>query len=81
MTIQLGPGKLYARGEGKVPRICPVCHSKDGRVGFALDPGLRSLRGWLCYNCNYFPGKDPKHCRMTAILNQRESSGPIFYDD
>lgn len=77
--IQLGPGKLYGRGEGKVPRICPVCHSKDGRVGLDPDTGLR---GWLCFNCDYFPGKDPTKCQLTAVLNQRESiGGPFFYDD
>jgi hypothetical protein len=66
--IQLGPGTLYKHGEGEVPRLCPVCGSKSGRVGISVDhPGYR---GWLCYDCGYFPGKDPRRCRLGKIIGK-----------
>ena len=58
-------GKLRGYGEGRTQRLCPVCGSKDGRVGTSLDGTNR--RGWLCFACGYFPGKDPKAC----LLNKR----------
>lgn len=74
MTEYVGPGKLYKRGDGKVPRVCPVCGSTDGRVGLAFDADghITNLRGWLCFNCGYFPGKDPARYGVNAILNKRE---------
>ena len=82
MTEQTSPGKLYKRGDGKVPRVCPVCGSADGRVAMAKDADghATNVRGWLCFNCGYFPGKDLTWCRLNARLNERESSGAIFYD-
>lgn len=58
-------GELRAYGEGRTPRQCSVCGSHDGRVGMARDGTNR--RGWLCFACGYFPGKDPKEC----LLNKR----------
>lgn len=69
--MQLGPGTLYKYGDGKVPRICPVCGSTNGRVGMSLDH--LGYRGWLCYDCGYFPGKDPKKCQLGKIIGEMEA--------
>jgi len=76
MTEYVGPGKLYKRGDCKVPRVCPAWGSKHGRVGLAFDSDghITNLRGWLCFDCDYSPGKDPQRCRINAALNERELS-------
>ena len=63
-------GKLRGYGEGRTSRVCPVCGSKDGRVGTSLDGTKR--RGWLCFACGYFPGKDPRQCILNKAISEMD---------
>lgn len=73
---------LRARGEGRTPRQCPVCGSRDGRVGISLDGTGR--RGWLCFACGYFPGKDPKACLLNkriAEMDEQKAEVGVYHDN
>ena len=63
-------GELRGYGEGRTPRQCPICGSKDGRVGTSVDGTNR--RGWLCFACGYFPGKDPRECILSKVISEMD---------
>lgn len=71
--------ELKAHGEGRTTRRCPACGSRHGRVGIDINPaGGKPLRGWLCFDCGYFPGKDIKKCLIEKAIREMEEEGIIL---
>lgn len=70
----LSSNRLRGQGEGRTPRQCPNCESKDGRVGMGQDENGNWKRGWLCFACGYFPSKDPKQCLLNKKISELDAA-------
>ena len=71
--------ELKGYGEGKTVRRCPVCGSKDGRVGMGKDDEGNWKRGWLCFACGYFPGKSRERCLIDRVVSEMERIGKVSF--